>query len=160
MKILIAILTMVSSLAFAADRNAAYNMVCKNMTYESDRNRCVEAIRPHAYFDDQALAICANFTFDSNKTQCIGYIGGKKYEVYEIDLCKNATFDSEKLSCLRTNGRPINPGYPGGNTGCIPRQELLGQLQASLNDLRIGNLGTVDKRLQYLIANVSSPNCQ
>lgn len=159
MKMLIVLLTMTSSLAFAGDRNTAYGMVCKDLSFESDRNRCVETIRPYSYFNDQALGICANFTFDSNKIQCLGYIGGKQYDAYEIDLCKNATFDSDKLACLRTNGRPVNPGYPGGN-GCLPRQELLGQLQASLNDLRIGNLGTVDKRLQYLIANVSSPNCQ
>jgi len=156
MKMLIVLMTLISSIAFAGDRNTAYNMVCRNMTYESDRNRCIETIRPHDFFDDEALGICANFTFDSNKTQCLSYIAGKKYEAYEIDACKNSTFDSEKLTCLRNNGRPVNTG----NRPCLPRQEVLGQLQASLSDLRVGNLGTVDKRLQYLISNFSYPNCQ
>ena len=154
MKMLIVLLTMTSSLAFAGDRNTAYNMVCRDLTFESDRNRCVEIIRPHSYFDDQALAMCAAFTFDSNKTQCLGFIGGKQYDGYEIDACKNTTFDSDKLTCLRVNGRPAN------NRPCLPRQEVLGQLQAGLTDLRVGNLGTVDKRLQYLIANFSNPSCQ
>lgn len=157
MKMLIVFLTLISSVTFAADRNTAYGMICKDLTYESDRTRCVEAIRPHAYFDDQALGICANFTFDSNKVQCLGYIGGKQYDAYEIDACKNATFDSDKLACLRKNGRPANGG---GNYPCLPRQEVLGQLQAGLSDLRVGNLGTVDKRLQYLISNFSNPSCQ
>ena len=156
MKILIAILTMTSSLAFAGTRDTAYNMVCKNMTYDSDRTRCVEIIRPHSYFDDQALGICANFTFDSNKNQCLGFMAGKQYDAYEIEECKNATFDSEKLQCLKKNGRPV---YDGGNRPCLPRQEVLNQLHAGLSDLRIGNLGTVDKRLQYLIANFSQPSC-
>lgn len=157
MKMLIVLLTMTSSLAFAGDRNTAYNMVCKDLSFESDRNKCVETIRPYGYFDDQALAMCANFTFDSNKIQCLGFIGGKQYEAYEIDTCRNTTFDSDKLACLRTNGRPTNGN---GNRPCLPRQEVLGQLQSGLTDLRVGNLGTVDKRLQYLIANFSNPNCQ
>lgn len=157
MKMLIVLLTMTSSLAFAGDRNTAYNMVCRDLTFESDRNRCVEIIRPYSYFNDEALAICAGFTFDSNKTQCLGFIGGKQYDGYEIDTCKNATFDSDKLACLKANGRPTNGG---GNRPCLPRQEVLNQLQAGLSDLRVGNLGTVDKRLQYLIANFSNYNCQ
>jgi hypothetical protein len=156
MKILITILTLTSALAFGATRDTAYNIVCKNMTYDSDRSRCIETIRPHNYFDDQALNICANFTFDSTKNQCIGYMAGKQYEAYEIDACKNATFDSEKLNCLKKNGRPVNDG----SRPCLPRQEVLGQLQAGLSDLRVGNLGTVDRRLQYLIANFSNPSCQ
>jgi hypothetical protein len=154
MKMLIVFLTMISSVAMAGDRNTAYGMVCKDLTFESDRNKCVETIRPHSYFDDQALAMCAAFTFDSNKIQCLGLIGGKQYDAYEIDACRNTTFDSDRLRCLQTNGRPAN------NRPCLPRQEVLGQLQAGLTDLRVGNLGTVDKRLQYLIANFSNPSCQ
>lgn len=157
MKILIVLLTMASSLAFAGDRNTAYNMICKDLSFESDRNKCINIIRPHSYFDDQALAICADFSFDSTKTQCLGYVAGKQYDRYEIDTCKNATFDSEKLTCLRVNGRPANGG---GNYPCLPRQEVVSQLQASLTDLRTGNLGTVDKRLQYLLSNFSNPSCQ
>lgn len=155
MKMLIVFLTLISSVAMAGDRNTAYGMVCKDLTYESDRTRCVDTIRPFGYFDDQALGICAAFTFDSNKIQCLGFIGGKQYDAYEIDACRNATFDSEKLNCLKKNGRPVNDG----NRPCLPRQEVLGQLQAGLSDLRVGNLGTVDKRLQYLIASFSSPSC-
>jgi hypothetical protein len=154
MKILITILTLTSGLAFGGTRDTAYNIICKNMTYDSDRSKCIEIIRPHNYFDDQALNICANFTFDSTKNQCLGYMAGKQYDAYEIDTCKNATFDSEKLRCLQKNGRPSN------DRPCLPHQVVLGQLHASLNDLRIGNLGTVDKRLQYLIASFSNPSCQ
>lgn len=157
MKTLIVLLTMTSSLAFAGDRNTAYNLICRDLTFESERNNCIEIIRPHSYFDDQALAICADFTFDSDKTKCLGLIGGKQYDAYEIEACKNTTYDPDKLTCLRVNGRPANGG---GNRPCIPRQQVLGQLQSGLYDLRAGNLGTVDKRLQYLIANFSNPSCQ
>lgn len=127
------------------------------MSFDTDRTRCVEIIRPHNYFEEKALQICAEFTFDSNKNQCVGYIGSKQYDAYEIEECQNATFDSEKLTCLKKNGRPVNDG---GNRPCLPRHEVLNQLHSGLNDLRSGDLGTVDKRLQYLISNFSQVNCK
>ena len=113
MKVLIFLMAMTAGLAFAGDSNTAYNMVCKNLSFESDRNKCLEIIRPHNYFDNQALAICASFTFDSNKFQCLTNIAEKQYEAYEIDACKNKSFDSDKLTCLKVNGRTTNGG--GGN---------------------------------------------
>ena len=157
MKILIIIITMTAGLAFAGDSNTAYNMVCKNLPFESDRNKCLEVIKQHTYFDNQALEICASFTFDSNKTQCLGTNAEKLYIDYEIDACKNSTFDSDKLNCLKVNGRAINNG--GGNWPCLPNQIVLQQLQSGLNNLRNGDLGTLDKRLQYLISNFSNPSC-
>lgn len=160
MKMLIVFLTLMSTTAImAADRNTAYGKVCKNLTYEQDRNRCVETIRPFAYFDDQALGMCSAFTWDNDKVKCLGFIGGKQFDAYELDVCQNTTFDNDRLRCLQTNGRPTNGGG-GGTYPCLPRHEVLGQLQSGLTDLRVGNLGTVDKRLQYLINNFSNPNCQ
>ena len=157
MKMIIVLLMMASNLAIAGDGNTAYNMICRNLTYELDRNKCVETIRPHSYFDDQALGICSGFKFDSYKIQCLGNIAGKQYNGYEINACINTTFDFDKLTCLRVNGTVIDSG---GNRPCIPRRLVLEQLQTGLNNLRNGELGTLDKRLQYLISNFSNPNCQ
>ena len=157
MKILIILLTMLSGLAIAGDGQSAYNIVCRHLTYELDRNKCIDIIRDQSYFDDQALVICANFNFDSYKNQCLGYIAGKQYNQNEINSCRNIPFDFDKLTCLRLSGRQTSGG---GNYPCLPKHEVLMQLQAGLNDLRGGNLGTVDKRLQYLIAKFNNPNCQ
>lgn len=152
MKMLIASLLLCSSvMAFAGDRNTAYEAVCKNMSFESDRNKCVQVIRPFSYFDERALSICTIFPFDSTQMECLGYIGDKRYEMYEIDICQNATFDSEKLKCLKDNGSF------GGQT-CMPRQEVISQLRQAQLELRQGNTGTVDKRLTYLIGKLNSCN--
>ncbi|MBC7713992.1 MAG: hypothetical protein H7177_11680 [Rhizobacter sp.] len=153
MKLLIVICALLASVSvFAGDRNTAYEVICKPMSFESDRTRCVAAIKPHNYYNDDALQICTIFTFDSTKIECLGYIADKTYEAYEIDTCRNGTFDSDKLQCLRTNGQN------NGGQSCIPKQELLNQLRQTQNELHQGQTGTVDKRLTYLISRIS--NCQ
>lgn len=153
-KFILLTLALLSFNAFSGDRNTAYNVICKPMAFESDRNQCVAQIRPYNYFDDRALSICAGFAFNNVKMECLSYIADKYYAAYEIDTCRNTTFDSEKLACLRNNGNH------GGNQGCIPRREVLDQLRSAQYDLRNGNYGTVDKRLTYLIGQFSNVNCQ
>lgn len=141
-----------SSVSFAGDRTTAYNVICKNLSFESERNKCVAQIRPFNFFNDQALALCATFAFDSKRLECLGYIADKDYEAYEMDTCINATFDSEKLECLKINGAPLKKS-------CLPRMDVLNQVNSALNELRARNYGTVEKRLMFLSAKFSE-NCQ
>lgn len=153
MKYIALFLLLLSSLAFAGDRNTAYNMICKPMSFESERTKCLNVIKPFNYFNDDALQMCANFNFDSKKLECLGYIGDKSYEFYEIDTCRNTTFDSERLNCLRNNGTPAT-------ATCLPKTEVINQLRAAQYEIRSGQMGTADKRLEYVIARFSNPNCQ
>ncbi len=154
MKLLIVFISLISSLtAIAGDRNTAYEVVCRNMPFESDKARCVQAIRPFNYFNDQALYMCSGFPFASAQLECLGIIGDKRYEAYEINTCKNTVFESERLRCLRDNGQT------SGGQSCLPSREVLAQLRAAQNELRQGQNGVVDKRLTYLIAQFSN-NCQ
>lgn len=150
------LLVLTASLSFAGDRNTAYNLVCKPMAFESDRTKCTNTIKNFNYFDDQALQMCNNFSFNSTKTECLSYIGNKSYEFYEIDTCKNTTFDSERMNCLRNSGSPMNPGTPT----CLPKTEVINQLRAAQYELRSGQIGTADKRLEFVIGRFSNPNCQ
>lgn len=152
MKFLMVLFTLLSISAFAGDRNSAYETVCKNLTFESDRNKCAEQIRNYSYFDDSALQICTIFTFQSDRMNCVLAIADKAYEIYEIDRCRNTSFDSAKLQCLKDTGRIFNQT-------CLPRQEVLNQLRNAQIELRSGSTGTVDKRLTYLIGKFSL-NCQ
>jgi hypothetical protein len=153
MKLLIITLALISSTTvFAGDRNSAYNMICKPMTFESDRDECLAAIQPHHYFDDTALRICNSFTFSSTKIECLGYIADKTYEAYEVNACRDAAFDSDKLQCLRASGQNT------GEQPCLPKQELINQLRQAQYELHLGQTGTVDKRLTYLISSIST--CQ
>lgn len=136
---------------FAGDRNSAYEVVCKNMSFESDRAKCIQVIKPFTYFDDGALAICPNFPFYSTQNECLGYIGNKRYEAYEIETCRNTVFDSEKLRCLRDNGSTTIGGI------CIPNRELINELRQAQQEIRQGNTGTADKRISYLINRIQ--NC-
>ena len=76
----------------------------------------------------------------------------KNYEVYEIETCKNSTFDSDKMKCLSENGAPFKKV-------CLPRQDVLFQLNASMSDLQSKNFGSLEKRLIFLTAKFSE-NCQ
>lgn len=153
MKYLTLTLLLLSSLAFAGDRNTAYNQICKPMTFEPDRTKCTNVIRPFSYFNDDALEMCGNFNFDSKKMECLGYIGDKMYEFFEIDTCRNLTFDSEKMNCLKNSGQP-NRGT------CLPKTEVINQLRAAQYEMRSGQIGTADKRLEYVIGRFSNVNCQ
>jgi len=74
------------------------------------------------------------------------------YEIYEIEACKNSTFDSDKMKCLGENGSLVKKT-------CLPRLDVLNQLNASMNDLKSQNYGSLEKRLIYLTAKFSD-NCQ
>lgn len=157
MKILIALFTLfISTSIFAADRNAAYNLICKPLPFESERNQCINIIKPFSYFDAGALKMCAQFPFTNTKFECLGYIGNKEYMAYEIEACQATVFDTKKLECLRDNGTVTG----GGGSGCLPNQDVLLQLRAAQQDLNNGQLGSVDKRLTFLIAKFSNPNCR
>jgi hypothetical protein len=140
-------LSLLLGVAHAGDRAAAYNLICKPMTFESERNDCISRIRNYSYFENRALGICKAVTFDSNKTSCLGIIGDKVYEVWDMDRCVNETFESRKLDCLQEFGTIYTPD----RHSCVPRDEAITQLSYSLKDLRAGNLGSTDQRLSNLL---------
>ena len=150
MKKLLLLLALVSGATFAADATAVYNIFCKNLTFESERRNCMDIIRPYNYFDDTAVNTCRNFTFSSTRQECLGYIGGKRYEPFEIDTCINATFDNEKLACLKKYGK---------RTICLERGYLLNQLRESVNDIHSQRAGEAVRKLNLLINNLST-DCQ
>jgi hypothetical protein len=137
-----------SATLFAGDRNTAYNLFCKNLSFESERQKCVAVITPFQYFDDRGLKMCAAFTFESEKYKCLSLIGNKFYMDYEMDMCVGMIFMSDKFKCLAEKGQPYK-------TSCLPREEVYSQIQASLNELRARNYGSVEKRLMYLEAKFS-----
>lgn len=134
------------STAFGGDRNTAYNLICKPMTFESERRDCIEKIKNFRYFDDRALNICKGQIFDSNKLDCLEIIGDKYYEDYEMDYCINQTFESKKVECLKESGT-IN--FP--EKICVPREETIKQLNNSIYEMRSGNLAAADQRLNRLL---------
>lgn len=136
------------SVAHAGDRNSAYNLICKPLTFESDRASCMNRVKNYSYFDDRALKMCKAATFDDNKVACLDLIGDKAYEDFEMNNCINQTFESKKMDCLQESGSPYNPDQ---DRACVPRQETISQLDASLRDLRSGNLKGADSRISYLL---------
>jgi hypothetical protein len=117
------------------------------MTFENERNICVSKIRNYFYFDIGALKTCAALNFDSNKNVCLDVIGNKVFEMYEINKCINEIFDSNKVNCLRISGEVYNPN----RLPCISRNEVVGELSNSINELRAGRLQMADVRLNNLL---------
>ncbi|MGZ3789817.1 MAG: hypothetical protein ACXVLQ_14910 [Bacteriovorax sp.] len=147
MKALLITFSLFISVAQAGDRTSAYNAICKPMSFDSDRDKCLATIKNYTYFDNRGLGICAALSFDSNKMSCLDLIGDKTYEGYEMDACINESFDSKKLECLKQNGTPYNPNRPS----CVSRNEAIDQLSSSLRDLRSGNLRDADNKISYLL---------
>jgi hypothetical protein len=141
-----------SSFAFAGDRNSAYQMICKNLSFESDRVKCAAQIKPFNYFDDRALELCTTFSFDSEKLKCLENIADKTYEAYETELCAAASFNSRKLECLKENGTPFRKT-------CLPKEEVASHLRTSLMDLRDRNYSATENRLMFLLTKFTE-HCQ
>lgn len=140
------------SVANAADRNAAYELICKPLPFENDRKSCLAKIRNYKYFDDQALNFCTTLPFNNSKVGCLDLIADKTYERYEMETCLNEVFESKKLECFRTSGTVVTP-----TTGtCVGRDEVLLQLGSSLRDLRMGNTQEADYKLANLYNRLSA----
>ena len=154
MKFLVLSLSLFLSVAFAADRTAAYEAVCKKLSYESSKASCLEKLKGHQFYEQGALDICSRLSYESSKIECISTIADKTYEAYEIDACQSQVYESNKLSCLKTAGTAYVPPMPT----CVSKGETLSQLNASLDDLHSGNFTMVESRLIYLISKVS--NCK
>lgn len=152
MKSLLIVISLFLGVANAGDRSRAYNVVCKPMTFDSQRNECISKIKPFNYFDNIALQVCASIQFDSNKISCLGVIGNKSYEVYEADSCLRQPFELSKMQCLEEMGSPYDPSKPV----CVSNEEAIAQISNSLIDLRRGNLAVVDQRLVNLLDRYSS----
>ena len=156
---------MSSSFTFAADRDDAYDIVCKRLPLQSDKSGCAELIRPHSYFDDQAIVTCANLSFKSNKLECLSTIAEKKYEYYEAGLCSREGYDTDKINCLKISGKvrkgkSIFDGEESKKADCLPREVVLNQLKLSLKDLKKDELESVKKRLEDLVNKFKNPNCR
>lgn len=151
MKALVLALSFLVSAAYASDRTAAYNLICKPMTFESDRARCLDKVKQYNYFDKRALTYCSTLNFDSNKMNCLATIGDRVYDGFELDHCLSLTFDSQKLECLQNSGTVYNPN----RSNCVPREEAMSQLSSSISELRSGNIRGADARLNTLLQRFS-----
>lgn len=147
MKAIIAICSLFLSVSHAGTRADAYNIICKPMTYDQDRENCLSKIRQYSYFEVGGLNICSTIVFDDGKIGCMDLIGNKVYEGYEIENCQNKTFESERLECLRASGTTYNPNRPS----CVSREETIDNLSKSLKNLRAGNLKRADQQISSLL---------
>jgi hypothetical protein len=154
MKSFIISISLLLGVAYAGDRTTAYNMICKPMTFESQRLNCQSRIKDFTFFDTRALKICAHFTFEKDKLSCLDLIGDKSYDIYEIDKCENEAFDVKKLKCLNESGTIYDSTRPS----CVPREEAIEQISWSLRYLRSGNSSAADQKLQNLLEKFT--NCK
>lgn len=142
----------VAPVSFAADQNQAYDLICKPMSFSSERASCTNIIRKYSFFQSEALQMCAEVNFNSDKMRCLDGIGNKSYMNFEISECKNETFESQKINCLLNNGTQSS-----GNMDCKLNGATEQKFKSMLFDLRAGNYRAVDNNLQQLIE--QSKNC-
>lgn len=143
---------LLAQLSFATDQNQAYDLICKPMSFSSERTSCANIIRKYSFFQPEALQMCAEVNFNSDKMRCLDGIGNKSYMNFEISECKNETFESQKINCL------MNSGTQGsGSVDCKINGITQQKFKSMLFDLRSGNYRAVDNNLQQLIE--QSKNC-
>ncbi len=154
--ILTLLLAFISTFALAADRNTAYELICKPLNFESERQNCLSKIRSFQYFDDRALKFCSERTFDSNKLDCTLKIAQRMYEDFEYNHCMSLTFESQQIECLKTSGTVLRPNP---NPSCIDKYTTMNSIQAAISLLRMGNPQGADATLNNLLARLSAcPN--
>lgn len=145
--ILIIVTTFLSLSIMAADRNAAYEQICKPLPFDTSRRDCANKLKKYSYFDDRALYFCSTLAFDSSRLSCMELVGDRVYEEYEMESCLNEVFESKKLECLKTSGTVYNP-----NSGtCLDRIEVIHQLSLGIKELRAGNTRFADKVMTGLL---------
>jgi hypothetical protein len=144
---------LMATTCFAADPNEAYNLVCKPISFDSDRTACAKIIKNFDYFDSGALNICAPISFANDKLNCLKAIGNKSYMEFEITECSREVFDSGKIRCLTTSGKSASHQNPY----CQFNSQTEQLFKSMLFDLRNTNYRAVDTQLQQLID--QSKNC-
>lgn len=144
---IIAFLTtfLLNTLVFAGTTNDVYNIICKELSFSSDVDKCLSIAKSYKYFDIQALDICKDLSFTSDKLNCIQDVGNKTYEAYEIDLCKKKSFSSDKRACLKENGTPIENGQ------CGNFQYYLDVLRLAKTQIAKGNISLAIENIDSLI---------
>lgn len=155
MKILltIALSILTTNIVFASDRNEAYNKICSNMYYDTQKATCMKAIKNYTYFQENLLKSCNDFYNDSDKIACLSNIGDKDYEAYEINHCNSLYNDTDKLTCLKENGQ-----IRSTTNNCIKKEDLISNLQYMQYTMRQGDYRSVDNALTTLITNLN--NCK
>jgi len=147
--ILFVVLTLVSTLSMAADRNEAFNTICKNLYNQSSQLTCMKTIKLFNFFHDDALKVCSQLYNETSKIACLSNIGDKDFEVYEIQQCGSLYNDAGKLTCLQENGT-IRSKLPA----CVKKEELINLLKMSIDNLRAGNFSAVDSTLSNLVSSL------
>lgn len=146
MKTMLVAVLLMASISHGAGREEAYNGICKTMSFDSNKNSCMEKLKEFRYFSEGAISICTSLSFDSGKISCVTAIGDKRYENYELSSCAGQSFDSSKLKCLTDNGRKI-----GQSESCVSNKELLNRLYRTQDALRSGDSRSADEYLSDLI---------
>ncbi len=136
----------------AADQNQAYDLICKPMSFSSERASCVNIIRKYSFFQSEALQMCSEVNFNSDKMRCLDAIGNKSYMNFEISECQNENFESQKINCLINSGSRST-----GTINCQLNSATEQKFKSMLFDLRSGNYRAVDNNLLQLIE--QSKNC-
>ena len=144
--ILLAVMALVSTISFAADRNGAYNTICKSLYNESMQLSCMQTVKTFTFFNDDALKICSALYNDSQKVACLTDIGDKDFEIFEIQQCGGLYNDSTKLECLQGNGT-VRVKLPT----CVKKEDLINLLKMSLDNLHAGNFSSVDSTLSNIL---------
>lgn len=130
--------------SFAGTRADAYELICKQFTFESTRNECMEKISKASYFENRAIEICTTFRFDSSKMDCLVAIIDKVYENYEADHCNNQTFESGKIDCLQKLGSRYSPN-------CLSNRAIIIEAQRTISEIHTGLATAAISRQQNLI---------
>ena len=70
-----------------------------------------------------------------------------------MDKCVNETVESKRFECLHDEGTIYNPNKPI----CVPREEVLSQLNDSLKDFPTGSISATEQRLTSFLSKIT--NC-
>ncbi len=123
--------------------NSEANQVCMAYNFPRDQEECLARLRGR-YFDPAGVAVCKQFTFIRDQENCLLQISDLSFSPEVITVCNRHTFPSDKAKCLARLGDPhTNP--------VTDREEIIGNLNQALNELRSRNFGRAEFYIQESI---------
>ncbi len=85
---------------------------CGQLTFDSDRAKCIAVVNQGKFFDVAAANACGELSFGSDAVDCMKAITDKVYLPAEVTTCGGMSFSSDAVKCFKNGGKPVVFGPP------------------------------------------------
>lgn len=104
LSVLVFAAAILASVGQAATIEDAEKFCQSEMTFSSDKLKCITEAHAGRYYHTRALNVCRNLPFTRDKLDCLQKIRNKSYTDTLINTCQDMTFSGKIVECLAQFG--------------------------------------------------------